>query len=98
MSQFIGPFQVDIAKETVEDLTVKIDKYITDHKSHIKGDYPDGFQVVFKLDILQNIQKLKKLRDYKDITLLAIQKEPTVPDDQGDPAANDGQKSRLSDD
>jgi hypothetical protein len=98
LSQFIGPFQIDLAHDNVETFTATIDRYITEQKSHIKGDYPDGFQIVFKLDILQNILKLKKVRDYRDITLLAIQKEPTVHDDQGDQGANDGQKSRLSDD
>lgn len=98
LSQFVGPFHVDITRDTVEDLTNSIDKYLAERKPNIKGEYPDGFQVVFKNEVLSNIQKLKKVTDYRDITLLALQREPSVHDDQGDAAANDGQKSRASDD
>jgi hypothetical protein len=83
MSQFIGPFTVNTAQDSIEAVNEQIDTYITEHKSHIKGDYPDGFTILYKQKELKRLQKIRKMRDYRDLTLQALEKEPTSQEEQG---------------
>lgn len=89
MTQFIGPFTVDVSNQTVEGLTEEIDKFITEKKSHIKGDYPEGIILHYKQKELRKLQKLRNLQDYRDLTMVAVEKEPS---------AQDGQEEQLNPD
>ena len=89
---------MDLASATVASLIQEIDQHITEKRPYIKGEFPDGFHLVLDNEILANVRKLARVRDYKTITLQAVQKDPTVQEEKGDQAANDDKKSRMSDD
>lgn len=95
MTQFIGPFTINTAQDSIESVNEQIDTYITQHKSHIKGEFPEGFNVLLKAKELKHLQKLKKMHDYRDLTLQAIEKEPTGQEEQGQ---DDGDQLNKADD
>lgn len=82
MTQFIGPFTVNTTQDTVESFAAQIDKYITEKKSHIHGDFPDGFTILYQQKELKRLKKLRKLNDYRDLTLQPLEKEPTGQEEQ----------------
>jgi hypothetical protein len=95
MTQFIGPFTVDIENQTVEELAAEIEKFITEKKPHIKGDYADGFIVSYKQKDLKRLAKLRRLQDYRDLTLTAVEREASAHDgqeEQQQPDKTDKQK------
>lgn len=100
MTQFLGPFEVDIKTELLEHFNAKIERFLDTQKPHLKAEFQDGFEAIVKgKPLKRSLAKLGKLHNYQDLTLNALTKEVEPQIDQAgdgtgdagtaDPAQND---------
>ena len=94
VSHFIGPILVDLEEDDYEKVVQKIEEHLKEKNPAMLDEFPDGFEILYKGITLPSVRKIYKVKDYRILTLNALQKQGDntlgVQDDQaGD--GNDGQ-------